>query len=218
MANNTKLTRDNFNPRNPRLKLSKEKAAALTASLKEFGDLGGIVLNRKSKQLVGAHQRIESFLVASKSDSVTVKITDTLKKPDATGTVAFGFVEMNGTRYSYREVEWNKEKEIAGNIAANEHGSEFEWQQLSGLLKEIDGKFDMSLTGFQEHDLENLLKAEWQPAAIEPLNGNESAEKKDTVELTKDTRKALNAMKKKIDEPDDNEAIRKACEHYKTSI
>jgi hypothetical protein len=47
-------------PRNPRV-MSEWQRQALKKSLSKFGDLGGIVVNRRSGQLVGGHQRVEAF-------------------------------------------------------------------------------------------------------------------------------------------------------------
>lgn len=44
------------NQRNPR-KISNEKLSMLEYSMGMFGDLSGIIYNRRSKQLEGGHQR-----------------------------------------------------------------------------------------------------------------------------------------------------------------
>src|SRR5215469_12102923 len=86
-----KLSKANVNPENPRV-ISDDEIKQLAASLKRFGDLGGIILNRTTGHLVGGHQRIAAF----KQEEVNATITEELKKPDTTGTVAYGHIELNG--------------------------------------------------------------------------------------------------------------------------
>jgi len=47
-------------PRNPRT-ISPEALAGLGTSVAEFGDIAGIVWNRRTGQLVTGHQRIEAL-------------------------------------------------------------------------------------------------------------------------------------------------------------
>src|SRR2546430_1856562 len=103
------------NPRNPR-RSTPQQMERLHKALEEFGDLGGIVLNRNTNHLVGGHQRIAAF----RESEIPAIITQRLNKPDRTGTTAYGHIEMFGTRYSYREVDWDEQKELSANIAANQ--------------------------------------------------------------------------------------------------
>jgi hypothetical protein len=141
------------NPKNPR-RISKTQKEMLDRSLKEFGDLGGIVFNRKTKQLVGGHQRIEA-LKADKDASIT--ITEQLKEADRTGTVALGFVSAGNTRFAYREVEWTKKKEAAANIAANKHGGEFDSNGVAEILESLGTDYDFGLTGFDPTEVKRYL-------------------------------------------------------------
>ena len=154
------LSSANINPQNPR-KISDAELTQLSDSLKRFGDLGGIVLNRITGQLVGGHQRVSAF----RQSEVPVVLTDELKKPDRTGTVAYGYIELNGTRYNYREVTWTKEQERIANIAANNIGGDWDNQLLAEVLKSIrdlppatDGTVSaLDQTGFSDNDLTRLL-------------------------------------------------------------
>jgi len=102
--------------------------ASLKKSLTRFGDLGGIVFNRASGNLVGGHQRVAAF----RSDpEAKIVITEQLDPPDSCGTVAVGFVVVLGTRHGYRVVEWDSLTESAANIAANQHGGEFDDEMLA---------------------------------------------------------------------------------------
>jgi hypothetical protein len=146
------------NPRNPRLPWKPEQQAAFIESLRRFGDLGGIVRNLTTGQLVGGHKRVEVF-----RSSADVRIVATPQPRDAQGTVAHGSVIVDGTRFSYREVEWSPEVEAAANLAANRWTAGWDWSLVSETLKSITDTELHSLTGFASHELANLLAAEWNP-------------------------------------------------------
>ena len=140
-------------PYNPR-KISKRQAQMLAKSLAEFGDLSGIVVNRKTGNVVGGHQRLKLF--DPKWPIIKVE-----QPVDAMGTVATGHIETPWGRWSYRDVEWPEGKEKAANIAANKQGGDFSIPELKELLVELDdGGFDLDLTGFDEGELKDLI--DWQ--------------------------------------------------------
>lgn len=89
--------------RNPRT-IKAENAAALGVSLREFGDLSGIVWNRKTGHLVAGHQRIDAL---QKAHGAALKMDG--------GAV----VTPNGARFPVRMVDWPEDKEKAANVAAN---------------------------------------------------------------------------------------------------
>lgn len=139
-------------PYNPR-KIDPERLRMLGDSMGEFGDLSGIVFNRRTGRLIGGHQRIKHI-----PESATIDIEQRYEEPTQAGTVAEGFVEMAGERWVYREVDVDETREAAMNVAANKHGGEFEFGSLTELLSELDaGGFDMPLTGFTDEELEGLL-------------------------------------------------------------
>ena len=115
----------------------------------EFGDLSGIVVNRRTGNMVGGHQRVKNLDPEWQIHAEPMQ--------DSTGTVAAGHIETPWGRWTYREVEWPEEKEKAANIAANKHGGEWDQPKLEIVideLKQID--FDIELTGF-DFDDESLL-------------------------------------------------------------
>lgn len=143
-----------YNPRT----ISAAQLKALKKAMAEFGDLGGIVLNRQTGNLVGGHQRVKHL----KPEWFIYK------EPyeDKTGTVALGHIETPWGRWAYREVDWPPEKEMAANVAANRHGGEFEDDKLKTLLAEVGGlNFDLSLTGFDLEEINELLGTAPEPAA-----------------------------------------------------
>lgn len=139
-------------PYNPR-RITDEKLAALGRSMARFGDLSGIVFNRRTGRVVGGHQRLKHL-----PPDAAVTITERLDRPNKQGTVALGYVDWQGERWTYREVDWSEEDEKAANIAANKHGGEWDIPKLEDLLAELDaGGYDLGLLGFDEQELQRLL-------------------------------------------------------------
>lgn len=165
------------NPRNPRLPWKPDQQEAFVASLRRFGDLGGIVRNLTTGQLVGGHKRVEVFRAAAE-----VRVMATPQARDAQGTVAHGYVVVDGARFSYREVEWDPEVEAAANLAANRWTAGWDWALVSDTLKSITDTELHSLTGFADHELANLLAADWSPEA--PGTLTEGGPDRHTVVLT----------------------------------
>ena len=135
-----------YNPR----EISPAALENLAASLKEFGDLSGVVRNVRTDRLVGGHQRVRIF---DPSWSIT-------KDPvqDNTGTVALGQIITPWGPFAYREVDWPADKEVAANISANKQRSEWDLAKLNPLLVSMDtGAFKLELTGFTEADLKGKV-------------------------------------------------------------
>lgn len=141
-------------PKNPRT-ITPAKLDQLKKALLEFGDLSGIVFNRKTKRLVGGHQRVKSL-----DPTTDVVYTKKYSKPTKTGTVAEGHVvTYTGERYSYREVSWDETREKAANLAANKGAGEWDLPQLREWLKELgsfDLNFDLDLTMFDGDELKEF--------------------------------------------------------------
>lgn len=120
------LNAADYNPRT----ITDERLRMLSSSMKEFGDLSGIVKNIRTGNLVGGHQRVKVFdpdwpIIPSEHH-------------DDSGTVAMGYIETPYGRWSYREVDWDENREKMANIAANKHGGEFDLPKLAGVLEEIE--------------------------------------------------------------------------------
>ncbi len=140
-------------PENPRT-ITPAKAAQLKKALLEFGDLGGIIFNVKTKHLVGGHRRVENF-----DRNSSVVYTKKYKKATKTGTVAEGHVLLKGERFAYREVSWPLAREKAANIAANKNAGEWNLPQLGKWIKELgsfDIDFDLDLTMFNADEIAEL--------------------------------------------------------------
>lgn len=151
------LTPDPANPN----RLDSETKAAMARSLAEFGDLSGIILNRRTGMLIGSHQRTDVL----RDGQLRVK---DLPAPEPDGTVARGHLECNGRRYTVRVVDWSEDKAHAALLAANRFGrlGQDDAALLKDLLQELDtGAMDMDLTGYTAEDIEELLTDETQKDA-----------------------------------------------------
>lgn len=130
------------NPGNPR-RISEDQIARLKKSLKEFGDLSGIIFNRKTGHLVGGHQRVKVLPADARIEMLTA---------------THGIVTIDGDEFVYREVEWDETKEKAANIAANQHGGEWALKELTEWIHELDAEnIDMDLLGFSKEELDRVL-------------------------------------------------------------
>jgi len=138
---------------NPRV-ISEARLKMLKKSLDEFGDLSGVVFNVETGQLVGGHQRLKHL------DPEWKIVRE--KHSDKTGTVALGYIETPSGRLMYREVKWTSSKEIQANIAANNHGGEFDKTALVRLFRKMDKKTDENLLGFRK-DFFKLAEEEKAP-------------------------------------------------------
>lgn len=128
--------------RNPR-QIKKGRFDRLNDTLTRLGDLGGIVHNVRTDEIIGGNQRTAVFGQASE-----VQIIEKYDTPDEQGTVAHGFVVWQGKKYSYRQVYWNEETAAEANIAANIGAGEWDWAILANEWQPaelLEWGFDESL-------------------------------------------------------------------------
>ena len=126
-------------PRNPR-KHKQLNLDAIKNSLDRFGQQKAIVLGAGDVVLAG---------------------NGTLEAAKALGwthLAAVSFDNESDLEQAGFKVADNRSAELA----------EWEFQELAMLLKELDaGDFDISKLGWEEHELEPLLQAEWQPPPLD---------------------------------------------------
>lgn len=140
-------------PANPN-RMSDDDKGRMAKSLAEFGDLGGIILNRRTGLLIGGHQRTSVL----KEGTMDIRDLDT---PEPDGTVARGTLNNNGRKYAVRVVDWDEAKAHAALLAANRFGrvGSDDPAILKDLLQKLDTcAIDMELTGFTTAELEALMK------------------------------------------------------------
>lgn len=119
-----KLSKLKQNPLNPR-SIKGAGLSRLKRDLKELGDVGGILFNRRTGHLVGGNQR------ARVMKDGEIVLENQYDEPTRTGTVADGFVVHEGERYAYREVDWDEATEKKALIVANVHAGEFDMEILA---------------------------------------------------------------------------------------
>lgn len=138
---------------NPR-KISENSRRILKKGVDQFGDLSGIIYNRRLDRLIGGHQRSQ---VLNPEDTITIETN--YDPPTEKGTVAEGFVMHCGEKYRYREVDFSEEEHAAASTMANNAGGEWDWSMLAKVLSELDanGFEDMELAGFSDLELEKIL-------------------------------------------------------------
>jgi hypothetical protein len=94
-------------PDNPR-EIDSANLEGLGYTMAEFGDLSGITWNRRTGELTTGHQRMERLEAAGAR--TWVEVSD-----DA------GYIEhpRTGERFTIRIVDWDRQKQLAANIIAN---------------------------------------------------------------------------------------------------
>ena len=140
--------------------------------MEKYGDLSGVVWNRRTGTLVGGHQRLKNF---DGDEGVTIE--KRFKRPTATGTVALGHVELDGERWGYRIVDVDRQTETEMMLAANQHGGEWDQALLARHLEKLSKNgTDVETVGWDENALAAVLAAGAEPEAPDefPQAGEET--------------------------------------------
>jgi hypothetical protein len=111
------------NPRN----LTKQQGSDLRRWLREFGDLSGIVHEENSDEVISGNQRSEIINLAECEIEISIDYDEATPQ----GTVAQGYVNWQGERFTYRRVNWTKEKCEQANIIANKSGGTWDFEELA---------------------------------------------------------------------------------------
>src|SRR3990172_5689451 len=144
-----------YDPKNPRT-ISKSAAHGLSTSIEEFGDLGGIVFNIRTGQLITGHQRVNEL--KKKYGNLTI-VDDSITIP-------------SGEVFTIRIVDWPIEKQHAANIAANAATVQGQFtDDIDVLLNEIaesDNKIfhELQLNDLRHEDLPEVEKPKGEFAAM----------------------------------------------------
>lgn len=144
---------------NPRL-ITDKRLDNMGDSYEQFGDLSGIVFNRRSGVLISGHQRIANV----KKRGYESKIKTSPIKQDSHGTVEEGFMGVKTpkgvVRIPVRVVDWEDQKaEFAANIAANAHGGIFDYDKLARMNASLELEdFEIGVLGLDEETLKTMPK------------------------------------------------------------
>lgn len=99
----TDLKAADYNPRG----ITEQSFEGLKYSIDEFGDLSGIVFNKKTGNLVCGHRRVEA-IIEQYGDLEIKEFNET-----------HGSIIAGGETFPIRLVEWDLRKEKIANLAAN---------------------------------------------------------------------------------------------------
>jgi hypothetical protein len=133
--------------KNPR-QITKQQFENLERTLEELGDLSGIVHDLNSNEVIGGNQRARVFEIL-RNENAPIVITDTFVPPTKQGTIALGYIEWRGERYSYRQVRWTPRQCEKGNIVSNYGGGDTDYDILANEF-EVG---DLLTWGFDEAEL-----------------------------------------------------------------
>lgn len=126
--NTAELLPADYNPRKD-LKPGDPEYDKLKRSIEQFGYVEPVIWNKVTGRVVGGHQRLKVL------------------------------IDMGITEVECVVVEMNAEKEKALNIALNKISGEWDKDKLALLIADLQGAdFDVSLTGFDPADLDDLFK------------------------------------------------------------
>lgn len=129
------LLADGANPR----KISDEAAAGLRSSIKRFGNLAGIVFNKRTGELVAGHQRIKQ--IRELYGDLPIELVDA-------STGRYG-IRVNETEFfEVRVVDWTQEKQRLANVAANSPAISGKFTaDLSLYLLSVEAEADKQMPG-----------------------------------------------------------------------
>lgn len=124
----TDLLPAEYNPRKD-LKPGDKEYEKLKRSIEQFGYVEPVIWNQTTGRVVGGHQRLKVLM------------------------------DMGITEVDCVIVEMDVEKEKALNIALNKISGEWDNDKLALLISDLQGTdFDISLTGFEPEELEDLFR------------------------------------------------------------
>ena len=143
---------------NPR-QITDDEMGKLKNSINEFGYIAPIIVNKHNNHIIGGNQRYEALKSLGYTD-VDVVFVD---EPDS-----------------------NREKAL--NIALNKISGEWDFVKLADILDDFElNDFDISLTGFDDFELENFCIEE-DPTEHEPVEvAEDDYEEPDELEVTVQT-------------------------------
>jgi len=126
--NTAELLPADYNPRKD-LKPGDAEYDKLKRSIEQFGYVEPVIWNKVTGRVVGGHQRLKVL------------------------------IDMGITEVECVVVEMDAEKEKALNIALNKISGEWDKEKLALLIADLQGAdFDVSLTGFDPAELDDLFK------------------------------------------------------------
>lgn len=157
-------------PYNPRT-ITQEGLASLERSMLKYGDLSGIVFNRRSGRLIGGHQRLKAI-----PKDAHITITQRFDKPTKQRTVAHGTLDLDGELWAYREVDGDEAWEKGANISANLQRARFDEDLLRPIVADLQkAGEDLGTIGFTAKDLTRIFTQKADEGPQGPASGTKPA-------------------------------------------
>jgi len=119
--------------KNPRT-ISNKQYKELKNSLKELGDLSGIILDLNTDQIIGGNQRSDIFDI----NNCKIEYINKYDKPTKSGTVAEGHILWEDQKFNYREVKWTDDQCKKACIIANSGGGDWDFKILDEFFDASD--------------------------------------------------------------------------------
>ena len=129
--------------KNPRT-LSEKQFKNLRRDIHDLGDLGCIVHNLNTDEIISGNQRSKII----KPTKENIDLTESFDQPTRTGTVAIGYILHDGERWPYRQVRWDEKTAERACVTANKAGGNWDMDILANQF-EVD---DLMVWGFDLKD------------------------------------------------------------------
>lgn len=155
-------------PDNPR-SITDGALEALSSSLEEFGDISGIVYNEKTGELVAGHQRLKAVKEKGKPTLTSAKRYKWKGEDERLLT----FRDASGAMYTVRSVKWDKDRQMAANLAANSRylAGDFTREAMA-LLEEVEATHPDLHEALRFDELFADLEKEFVDEELPPAEGN----------------------------------------------
>lgn len=151
LVDTAELLADGANPR----RISEEAARGLQNSLDRFGDLSGLVFNRRTGELVCGHQRMQQ--IREKWGDQRIEVLN--------AEAGLGGIRVDASHYfPVRIVDWSPAMQRAANVAANSQRIAGEFtDDLSQYLLDVEADLSAEAPGI----LDELLLVELMAEGID---------------------------------------------------
>ncbi len=143
-------------PYNPRV-ISDSALDGLKESIGEFGDISGVVWNKRTGNLVCGHQRLRAL--RDRYERISIHFPDPHEGEGGPPVIMIhGIPNSMDYRFPIRVVDWPLEKEQAANLAANHPSIQGEWtDQLRAVMGDVKGHLPEVFDRLQFAELEQLI-------------------------------------------------------------
>jgi len=177
---------------------SERNKAAITASLREFGQVEPLVVRLANSHVIGGNGRLTCMRELGWTEADVIVL------------------DIDEDRARALSVALNRTAELA----------EWDYKRLSAMLKHFDslGKLSQLAIGWQDYEVTPLLQANWEPVKLEgdlsefDKDPKDEADKPRTVKLTPAQWRAFEVaaerVRMEVRDMDDGECVRVICDAF----